>query len=166
MFESEDDDAIEVGVCRDEACPLEYVHQSHVYRIPSEEKPKGPKPRAWWKQRDPMAHLKQDPQGLREVMERAFTITDWPLGFGDVVAAVRANYGSTSLRTLHRYVEKMIGQRFIVALDLGLMHVAYIRHDSPRRGDLDNLRQYMLGVRSGALDLNGHVQGLPALRYA
>lgn len=142
MFDSEDDDLIEV--CRDETCDLDYVHPSHVFKLrpaPSNGRPKTP----WWLQTDPSAYRRADPRGLSEAMRRAFAATDWPLAFVDIKHAVRNDYGFAPIRTLHRHVRRLITTNFVLKLDLELSYSAYIRSDSKFLRDLDNLREHLMG---------------------
>ena len=144
MFDAEDDS--HVGVCRDESCDVDYVHPSHAYALrPEEPLARGRPTRPWWLEKDPSACRRADPQGLIEVMRRVFEATDWPLAFVDIKHAVRNDYGTVSPRSIHRHVRRLIGQDFVVQLDLGLSKQAYIRKGSRYIHDLDNLRQHMLG---------------------
>lgn len=152
MFDAEDEVDVD-DVCRDELCTVQHVHPSHIYPIEEPQK-KGRPPRPWWLRTEPGAHLRQDPHGLRQALQRAFTLTDWPLAFRDVLTFVRNDYGSVSERTLHRYVRYFVDELgFVSEIDLGIAYLVYIRADSRRRHDLENLREYVLGRRAGALAL-------------
>lgn len=154
MLDIEDDDAL-AAVCRDETCELEYVHPSHVFPLKAR-KPGRPE-RPWWDQRDPDAHRRHDVQGLRDAIWRAFVETDWPIVFGDLVATVRGDYGSISERTVHRQLATLLKRRKngIAVIDLGVFH-GYIRRDSPRRADHDDLREYLESRHLGVLVTEAH----------
>lgn len=151
MTHFDGDGDAEDGVCRDELCPIDHVHPFHLYPLQAP-RPKGqPKPREWWRERDPNAYRRQDPTGLRETISNAFKATDWPLQFCDVTSLVTENYGTVSPRSMHRYLLEFVNKGFIAAIDVGLTAVAYIRADSSKRHDLDNLREHLLGRRSGSI---------------
>jgi hypothetical protein len=152
MLDIEDDDAL-AAVCRDETCELDYIHPSHVFPLKAR-KPGRPE-RPWWDQRDPDAHRRHDVKGLRESIWRAFAETDWPIVFCDLVAIVRSDYGSVSERSLHRQLAMLLKRRKIAVIDLSMFH-GYIRRDSPRRADHDDLREYLEARHLGVLVSEAH----------
>jgi hypothetical protein len=145
MFDAEDDeDDIQLGICRDETCGLEYVHPSHIYPLHAQDQ-RGRPQRPWWEQKDPLAFKRPDPRGLREAVQGLFSETGWPLAFADVKNTVRNRYGSVSVRSLHRHLRRLIDAEYIIELDLQLAFSAYIRSDSRFLADRDNLREHMEG---------------------
>jgi hypothetical protein len=57
---------------------------------------------------------------------------------------VRDDYGHVSERSIYRYVGRLIADRRIVKLDLGLTFAVYIDPTSPMLSDRSALREYML----------------------
>lgn len=140
------DDEAEV-ICRDELCRLEHVHPPHLFGVGSTETigPRRGRPaKPWWLKRDPTAYQRPDPRGLTECIRALFNRTERPMAFNAVLNHVRNDYGKVSSRTVHRHLEDLIEDGWLVAMDLNLTYLTYLRAASSWVVDPIAIRDYMI----------------------
>ncbi len=131
MFEFDPD-----AICRDENCERLDVHYKHHVQQPPcvHHRPSAATTPLW--QRD-------DPQALAEAVIRACNA---PTHFQAVMRDVQDDYGACCERTVYRYLAKLVRAGELVKAEVDLAFAVYVRPKSRLLGDLDSLREYMLGL--------------------
>lgn len=142
-------------ICRDDACARTDVHPRHDVPQPIVAPPK-------LKKRKPKIHHRPDgsvvalypdpaslgarpaPRALTNAIARATSKSD-PRQFGEIVDRVHNDYGSAPRRSIYRYLALLVERSHVIKLDLGFAFAVYIRPGSKLLGDVEQLRDLILG---------------------
>ena len=127
-------------ICRDDNCDRLDVHPKHEINVRTN-------PRVHHRPSIAVTPLweRDDPKAMMGAVARACSKA-YPMHPAAIVREVRDDYGRCSERTVYRYLAKLVHRGQLVKLDVGLAFSAYLRPKSRLLGDLDSVREYMLGI--------------------